>query len=106
MKVQPFCSDLVSEKIDTRHVAARPSEAHDQAKPDRSSPTKNSRGRRGCGFGRHRHIGISKRGYHCDLTANQIGRQRGRLSPALKVTGTSSQTAEKRGQVTFRDETG
>jgi hypothetical protein len=35
MKVQPFCSDLVSEKIDTRHVAARPSEAHDQAKPDR-----------------------------------------------------------------------
>ena len=53
-----------------------------------------------------RHIGISKRGYHGDLTANQIGRQRGRLSPALKVTETSSQTAEKRGQVTFRDETG
>jgi hypothetical protein len=41
-----------------------------------------------------------------DLTANQIGRQRGRLSPALKVTETSSQTAEKWGQVTFRDETG
>jgi hypothetical protein len=35
MKVQPFCSDLVSEKIDTRHVGARPSEVHDQAKPDR-----------------------------------------------------------------------
>src|SRR5262249_7227547 len=74
---QPFCYQLVTEKIDARRVAVGPGEAGDEAQPDRVfRDGKDDRDRRGCGLGRQRRVGTSGRDDHGDLSANQFGYQR------------------------------
>src|SRR5262245_6796861 len=71
------------------YLAARAGEAGDKTKLDRAfGGDENDGDRRGCFLGRQRHSRTSKRGDHGDLTANQVGRQRGQsidliLAPAI-----------------------
>src|SRR5262249_62197703 len=77
---QPFCYQLITEKIDARRVAARPSEAGDKTQPDRVfRDGKDDRDRRGSGLGRQRRVGTSGRGDNGDLSANQFSYQRRQL---------------------------
>src|SRR5215468_8775855 len=72
---QPFCYQLITEKIDARRVAARSSEAGDKTQPDRVfRDGKDDRDRRGSGLGRQRRVGTSGRGDNGDLPPNQLGR--------------------------------
>ena len=54
-ELQPLCHQLSREKIDTRHVAARPGEARDQTELDRVvGDAEDDRDRRGRRLGRER----------------------------------------------------
>ena len=74
---QPFCQNLVAEKIYAGYIAPWPSEAYDKTKPDRVVANGEDDGdRRGCRLGRERHRGTFDRDDHGDPPANQFGRQR------------------------------
>ena len=74
---QPLCHQLGREKIDARHIAARPGEARDKTKLDRVfGDGEDDRNRRGRRLGRECRRGAAERDNHGDLTANQFGRQR------------------------------
>src|SRR5215475_9281619 len=76
-ELQPFCYQLITEKIDARRVAARPGEAGDKAQPDRVfRDGKDDRDCRGSGLGRQRRDGTSGRNDHGDLSTNQFSHQR------------------------------
>jgi hypothetical protein len=76
-ELQALCRQLRIEKINPCQIAARPGQAGDQAKPDRVFGGGEDDGDgRGCRFGcQHRSV-TSGRGDHCDLSANQFGRER------------------------------
>src|SRR5262249_55112597 len=72
---QPLCRQLDGEKIDARHVTARPREAGDKTELDRViTDIEDDRSRRGRRFGRARRIGPTNRNDDRDLLANQIAR--------------------------------
>src|SRR5262245_19126854 len=74
---QPFCYQLIAEKIDARRVAAGTGEASDKTEPDRVFRNgKDDRDRRGSGLGRQRRVGTSGCDDHGDLPANQFSYQR------------------------------
>ena len=77
---------LARDKIDTRHITARPREACDQAKPDRviadGEHNGDCRSRR---LGGARHGGALDCGDHADSSAHQFGRQR--RQPIVLILG-------------------
>src|SRR5262245_13066734 len=76
-ELQPLCHQLTTEKIDTRHVAARAGKAGDKTEPHRVFVDGEDDGdRRSCRLGSQRRIGTSGHRDHRDPSANQIGRQR------------------------------
>ena len=84
----PFGADSASNQLIAGHVAARPVEAGDQARPDRvSAAIEDDRDRRGRRFGRQSGAEAAGRGNHGHLAADQFGRQR-RQSIALPVRPT------------------
>ena len=72
---QPLCGQFTCEPIDACQVTVRPGEADDKTKPDRIFGGAEDDGNlRGCRLGRERGGGDACND-HCDLSANQFGRQ-------------------------------
>src|SRR5262245_12314924 len=73
---QPFCRYLTAEKIDARHISARPGETCDQTETDRILGDDEDDGDcRSCCFRRYDRTETASRSDHSDLSANQVGRQ-------------------------------
>jgi hypothetical protein len=70
---EPLRNQFVNEIVNTRHVAARPSEAVNKSKPDRIvANIEDDRDGLGCCFGRQRRMNAPGRGYRGNLAANQF----------------------------------
>jgi hypothetical protein len=75
-KFQPLRRQLAAQKIDSRQVAARPSEAGDETEPDRVIASDEDDGDRcGCRLGGECRRVTSGRGDYGNLSANQFGRK-------------------------------
>src|SRR5262249_19408187 len=85
-KFQPLRRQLAAQKIDSRQVAARPSEAGDETKPDRVIASDEDDGeRRGCRLGGECRRVTSGRGDYGNLAANQFGRKLRQSAPVLAL---------------------